>query len=151
MGGVTMFYNPVLTAGVLGWAAAQVIKFILYLVQNADVKLERLYGSGGMPSSHSSLVCAAFVSCGRLVGWDSPITAAFFVFGAIVMYDAANVRLEAGKHAKQLNEIMQRLLAQDGDNDSKMKEFKELLGHTPLQVVCGAILGILIGAIIPLQ
>lgn len=146
-----MIYNPVLVAGIVGWAAAQIIKFILYFTQNASFKLERLYGSGGMPSSHSSLVCAAFVSAGRVEGWDSPIVAVMFVVAAIVMYDAANVRLEAGKHAKQLNEIMMRLLAQDQDNDTKKKEFKELLGHTPIQVVCGALLGIVIGAVIPLQ
>lgn len=146
-----MIYNPILVAGILGWASAQVIKFILFFVQNASFQLERLYGSGGMPSSHSSLVCAAFVCAGRVCGWDSPEVAIMFVLGAIVMYDAANVRLEAGKHAKQLNEIMMRLLAQDQDNDTKKKEFKELLGHTPIQVVCGAILGIAIGALIPLQ
>lgn len=146
-----LVYNPILLAGILGWAAAQFIKFILFFAQNATIQFERLYGSGGMPSSHSSLVCAAFVSCGRLMGWDSPEVAIMFVLSAIVMYDAANVRLEAGKHAKQLNEIMMRLLAQDQDNDTKKKEFKELLGHTPSQVVCGALLGILIGAMIPLQ
>ena len=144
------FYNPVIVCGIVGWGVAQIIKFFLNLVHNSSFQLERLYGSGGMPSSHSSLVCAAFVSTGRSVGWDSPITAVMFVLGAIVMYDAANVRLEAGKHAKQLNEIMLRLLAQDGDKSSKEKEFKELLGHTPLQVFCGALLGIGIGAVIPL-
>ncbi len=144
-----MIYNPILVAGVLGWAAAQFIKFILYFVQNASVKLERLYGSGGMPSSHSALVCAAFISTGRSAGWDSAEVAIMFVLAAITMYDAANVRLEAGKHAKQLNEIMMRLLAQD--NNTKEKEFKELLGHTPIQVFCGAVLGIVIGALIPLQ
>ncbi|MDE5563971.1 MAG: divergent PAP2 family protein [Oscillospiraceae bacterium] len=146
-----MIYNPILVAGIVGWGAAQIIKFILYFVQNASIKLERLYGSGGMPSSHSSLVCAAFVTAGRLTGWDSPATAIMFVFGAIVMYDAANVRLEAGKHAKQLNEIMVRLFSQDGDTDTRKKEYKELLGHTPFQVACGAVLGIVIGALIPLQ
>lgn len=146
-----MVYNPILCAAVLGWAAAQFIKFILHFVQNASFRLERLYGSGGMPSSHSSLVCAAFISTGRAEGWDSPIVAVMFVVAAIVMYDAANVRLEAGKHAKQLNEIMMRLLAQDGNTDTKIKEFKELLGHTPFQVVCGAVLGIVIGALIPLR
>ena len=144
------FYNPVIVCGIVGWGVAQIIKFFLNLVHNSSFQLERLYGSGGMPSSHSSLVCAAFVSTGRSVGWDSPITAVMFVLGAIVMYDAANVRLEAGKHAKQLNEIMERLLMLDGDIDAKRKEFKELLGHTPLQVVCGAILGIVIGAVFPL-
>ena len=146
-----MIYNPVLVAGIIGWGAAQIIKFVLYFIQNASMQLERLYGSGGMPSSHSSLVSAAFVATGRMCGWESPEVAIMFVLAAIVMYDAANVRLEAGKHAKQLNEIMLRLLAQDGDKSSKEKEFKELLGHTPLQVVCGAVLGIVIGALIPLQ
>lgn len=146
-----MIYNPMLTAAILGWGAAQVIKFILFFVQHKDVKLERLYGSGGMPSSHSSLVCAAFVSVGRVEGWNSAAVAIMFVLAAIVMYDAANVRLEAGKHAKRLNEIMQRLLDMHIDVDSKEKEFKELLGHTPLQVFCGALLGIGIGAVIPLQ
>ena len=146
-----MVYNPILVAAVLGWAAAQVIKFILFFFQNASIQLERLYGSGGMPSSHSSLVCAAFISTVRMEGWDSPLVAVMFVLAAIVMYDAANVRLEAGKHAKQLNQIMGRLLALDGDPGSKINEFKELLGHTPLQVACGALLGILIGALIPLS
>ena len=144
------YYNPVIVCGIIGWGSAQIIKFFLNLFHNSSFQLERLYGSGGMPSSHSSLVCAAFISTGRLVGWESPITAVMFVLAAIVMYDAANVRLEAGKHAKQLNEIMERLLALDGDMDAKSKEFKELLGHTPLQVFCGAVLGIVIGALFPL-
>ncbi|MBR0485543.1 MAG: divergent PAP2 family protein [Oscillospiraceae bacterium] len=144
-----MIYNPILCAGILGWGAAQVIKFILFFIQNASVKLERLYGSGGMPSSHSSMVCATLISTGRTAGWDSPAFAIMFVVAAIIMYDAANVRLEAGKHAKQLNEIMQKLFAQ-GEAADKEKQFKELLGHTPLQVVCGAVLGIIIGAFMPL-
>ena len=73
-----------------------------------------------------------------------------FVLSAIVMYDAANVRLEAGKHAQQLNRIMTRLLDMNIDLDSKEKEFKELLGHTPLQVFCGALLGLGIGTVVPL-
>ena len=144
-------YNPILIAAILGWGIAQIIKFILVLVHNKSVQLERLYGSGGMPSSHSSLVCAAFMSTGRVAGWNSPEVAIMFVLAAIVMYDAANVRLEAGKHAKQLNEIMTRLLDMNIDLDSKEKEFKELLGHTPLQVFCGALLGLGIGWFIPLQ
>lgn len=144
------YYNPIIVAGVVGWAIAQVIKFFLNMVHSKSIELERLYGSGGMPSSHSALVCAAFVTTLRSTGIESAQTAVMFVVAAIVMYDAANVRLEAGKHAKQLNEIMERLLALDGDMDTKSKEFKELLGHTPLQVTCGAILGIVIGVLIPL-
>ncbi len=145
-----MVYNPTLLAAILGWGAAQVIKFILFFIQHKNVKLERLYGSGGMPSSHSALVCAAFMTTGRLTGWDSPEVAIMFVLSAIVMYDAANVRLEAGKHAQQLNRIMTRLLDMNIDLDSKEKEFKELLGHTPLQVFCGALLGLGIGTVVPL-
>ncbi len=143
-----MIYNPILCAGILGWAAAQVIKFILFFIQNASVKLERLYGSGGMPSSHSSMVCATLISTGRISGWDSPAFAIMFVVAAIIMYDAANVRLEAGKHAKQLNEIMERLFSQE--EAERETQFKELLGHTPLQVFCGAVLGIAIGSFMPL-
>ncbi|MDE6731114.1 MAG: divergent PAP2 family protein [Oscillospiraceae bacterium] len=145
-----MIYNPILCAGVLGWASAQVIKFILFFMQNAKLNVERLYGSGGMPSSHSSLVCATLISTGRMDGWDSSIFAVMFVISAVVMYDAANVRLEAGKHAKQLNAIMLKLLSPDEAPVDKKDQFKELLGHTPLQVVCGAVLGILIGAFMPL-
>ena len=144
-----MVYNPILCAGVLGWASAQVIKFILFFIQNTKLNIERLYGSGGMPSSHSSLVCATLISTGRMDGWNSSAFAIMFVVSAVVMYDAANVRLEAGKHAKQLNEIMLKLLSQDEQMDKK-SQFKELLGHTPLQVVCGAVLGILIGTFMPL-
>ncbi|MBR1528288.1 MAG: divergent PAP2 family protein [Oscillospiraceae bacterium] len=144
-----MIYNPILCAGILGWGAAQVIKFILFIFQNKSVKMERLYGSGGMPSSHSSMVCATLISTGRVSGWDSPVFAVMFVVAAIIMYDAANVRLEAGKHARQLNEIMQKLFSQ-GETADKETQFKELLGHTPLQVVCGAILGIGIGAFMPI-
>ncbi len=145
-----MIYNPILCAGIIGWAIAQVIKFILFFVQNASVQLERLYGSGGMPSAHSSMVCAAVIMAGRVEGWDSSVFAVMFICAAIIMYDAANVRLEAGKHAKQLNQIMQKLFTQ-GNSKEKEKEFKELLGHTPLQVVCGAILGIFIGAFLPVS
>lgn len=144
-------YNPILCAGLLGWASAQVLKFILYFFQNSSFKPERLYGSGGMPSSHSSLVCSAMIACGRLEGFDSSAFAIMFVFGVIVMYDAAGVRYAAGLHAKELNLIRTHLFSKDGDPENKKKEFKEFLGHTPLQVFCGALLGVLIGSLIPLK
>ncbi len=143
-------YNPIMLAGFLGWASAQVLKFILFFFQNSDFKVERLYGSGGMPSSHSALVCAATVAAGRADGWGSSAFAVMCVLSVIVMYDAAGVRRAAGMHAKELNLIRLRLFSQDADAESKMKELKELLGHTPLQVFCGAMLGILIGVLVPL-
>lgn len=142
-------YNPVLCAGILGWASAQLIKFILFFIQNSNVRLERLYGSGGMPSSHSSFVCSTWIAVGRVLGWESPEFGIMFVISAVVMYDAAGVRRAAGLHAKELNLIHLLLFPQNGEENSKKKEFKEYLGHTPLQVVCGAVLGVVIGALIP--
>ncbi|MBQ7003823.1 MAG: divergent PAP2 family protein [Oscillospiraceae bacterium] len=146
-----MFYNPILCAGILGWASAQILKFILHFFQNASFNPERLYGSGGMPSSHSSLVCATMISCGRVEGFTSTAFALAFVFGVIVMYDAAGVRYAAGLHAKELNLIRDILFKKEENLENKKKEFKEFLGHTPLQVFCGALLGVLIGVLIPLQ
>lgn len=140
-----------LTAAVIGWASAQILKFILFFLQNSNVKLERLYGSGGMPSSHSAFVCAALITAGRLEGWNSSVFAIMFVISAVVMYDAAGVRRAAGLHAKELNLIHMRFLSQEDGEDSNKKEFKEFLGHTPLQVACGAVLGVVIGALIPLR
>ena len=143
--------NKILVTAFLGYFIAQIVKAVIEAVMDHTFSFKRLLsGNGGMPSSHSALVCAAFATTGRSEGWNSPAVALMFVIGAIVMYDAANVRLEAGKHAKQLNRIMTRLLDLDIDIEDKGKEFKELLGHTPLQVFVGAMLGLGIGAVIPL-
>lgn len=143
-----MNYNGILLAGLLGWLIAQIIKFLLYFISNRVVRLERLTGSGGMPSSHSSMVCAAIVAVGRSQGTDSPLFAVTLLLGAIVMYDAMNVRWAAGQHAKALNQIFDEW-EQQRDGKQLKKRLKEFLGHTPLEVVCGALLGIFIGAVVP--
>lgn len=102
-----------------------------------------MLSSGGMPSSHSSFVCACASSVAYLYGWSSPLFAIAAVVAVVVMYDASNVRRAAGEQAKILNYIMEHW--------TEMKpamfgqELKELLGHTPLQVLMGALLGIGIG------
>lgn len=148
-----MKLNGVLAAGLLGWGIAQAIKFFLYYVLNKAVRIERLIGSGGMPSSHSSMVCALAVAAGRSAGFGSALFAVTAVFGAIVMYDAMNVRLESGRHAKVLNRLMD-VMQEKGTLKERSehvgKELKEFLGHTPLEVFCGALLGILIGILTPL-
>ncbi len=146
-----MFYNPIMCAGFFGWASAQLLKFILCFIQHADFRPERLYGSGGMPSSHSSLVCSSLIAAGRVDGFASSTFAIMAVLSVIVMYDAAGVRRAAGLHAKELNRIRTVLFSQENDAESKKKELKELLGHTPLQVFCGAVLGIVIGVLVPVQ
>ncbi len=143
-------YNPIMCAGFFGWASAQLLKFILFFFQHSDFKVERLYGSGGMPSSHSALVCAATAAAARTDGWGSSSFAVLCVLSVIVMYDAAGVRRAAGMHARELNLIRLKLFKQEGNAETKKKELKELLGHTPLQVFCGAVLGIVVGILVPL-
>lgn len=136
--------NIILSMSILAWAAAQVLKVVVVLIQEGRVDWHMILSGGGMPSSHSAFVCACACSTGFTCGFSSPIFALAAAFAFIVMYDAANVRHAAGEQAKILNYIM--------DNWTEMRpEFfvahlKELLGHTPLQVFFGALLGIAIGA-----
>lgn len=149
-----MFYNPVLTGGVVAWFMAQLIKVLLNLIKFRRFDMERIFGSGGMPSSHSSTVCAASTVVCRLCGPDSPVFGVMVIMSVIVMYDAMNVRYHAGVQAKELNIIRKELknnkfLNENFDGKISGNELKELLGHTPLEVLCGAALGVAIGIIVP--
>ena len=142
--------NQVLISACLGWAIAQVLKTIIDIALNKNFTPERLVGSGGMPSSHSSTVCALVVSSGICFGVESFEFAVSFVLAAVVMYDAIGVRQETGKQARLLNMIMdQNLLKMD--NHEFQKRLKELVGHTPLQVFAGAVLGIVIALVVSLS
>ena len=101
------FTNRILIAGLLGWAAAQVLKTIIYLIINKELRLERLFGDGGMPSGHSATVSAVALSTGLECGFDSAVFAVAFIMAIIVMHDAAGVRLETGKQAKVINDMME--------------------------------------------
>lgn len=149
-----MFYNPVLIGGAVAWFMAQFIKVLLNLIKFRRFDMERIFGSGGMPSSHSSTVCAAATVVCRLYEPDSAIFGVMVIMSVIVMYDAMNVRYHAGVQAKELNIIRKELknnkvLNEDFINKISGNELKELLGHTPLEVLCGAVLGIAIGIIVP--
>lgn len=133
--------NPTLIVAGISWFVAQALKFIFLLIKDKRVDFTRFVGSGGMPSSHTSLCTAMAVSVGRLEGWNSVVFAVACVFTAVVMYDAAGVRRAAGEQAKVLNELMYSHF----DSDQISKRLKELLGHTPLEVFAGAILGITLG------
>lgn len=148
----------------LSWAVAQLIKAILYAVKYKTFKLERLFGSGGMPSSHSSTVCALVITIYRMEGFSSATFGLAMMLAIITMYDATGVRRAAGIHAKQINrlrhivdeldeEILDKIeekVDEDDEYDPEdTKELKEFLGHTPLEVIFGALLGILIGIVFP--
>lgn len=155
----TLPYNYVLVTAVLSWCAAQIIKTFIHLIQTKSFNPERLFGAGGMPSSHSALVCSATIAMCRKCGFDSSEFALMFILAMIVMYDAMGVRRSAGLHAKELNRI-NRFFAIKGfkisdenneyNNGKKKKELKEYLGHTPFEVLGGALLGILIAMIMPM-
>ena len=133
--------NQVLATAVTGWLVAQVLKTILDLALNKNFNPERLVGSGGMPSSHSSTVCALTTAASYRYGVSSFEFAISFVLSMIVMYDAMGVRRETGKQAKLLNSILlENPLKLNGE--ILQEKLKEYVGHTPLQVTAGAILGI---------
>lgn len=135
--------NLILDLSILAWAAAQVLKFFVNLATGGGRDWHYLLTGGGMPSSHSATVCACASSVCYLCGADSPLFAVAFILAAVVMYDAFNVRQETGKQAQILNYMMSNWAEFKPENFDKA--LKELVGHTPLQVLMGALLGILIG------
>jgi len=140
-----LFENKALIAAILAWFAAQVIKVLLVLFDEKKLDLSKMISSGGMPSSHSALITAMTASVGKTTGLDSVAFAIAAVTSLVVMYDAANVRREAGKHAELLNKIARDLYP---DNHMNQEKLKELLGHKQIEVVAGAILGITIGVLL---
>ena len=132
-----LFSNDLLMVALLSWFIAQVLKVILTLINDHKLDLNKLVSSGGMPSSHSAISTSLAIGVGQLHGYDSAIFAVAAVLSFIVMYDA--VRLEAGKQAALLNRIID--VMQDPNVTLEVR-LKELLGHTPLQVAAGAVLGI---------
>lgn len=140
--------NRVLIAGITGWASAQVLKAVIYAVLNKEFSIERLFGDGGMPSGHSATVSAmAMMSC-LYYGASSFEFAISLMLAIIVMHDAMGVRLETGKQAKVLNEMMELLQKKDYGQVFSEEKLKEFVGHTPLQVAAGCILGLLIGGLL---
>ena len=142
-----VFQNKIFVSAALGWLVAQVLKTIIYLIINKRFVAERMVGGGGMPSSHSATVCALATAAGMRYGGGSFEFAVAAMFAIVVMFDAMGVRRETGIQAKVLNEMME-LLTNMGKKMSAEDKLKELVGHTPLQVLMGAILGILIAALV---
>lgn len=133
--------NRPIWAAIVSWTIAQVLKIILTLIEEKKLDVTRMYGSGGMPSSHSALSVALAFSVGKNFGFDKPSFAVALILAFIVMYDAAGVRRAAGQQAAAINILFSH-------NGMKLEEqLKELLGHTPLQVFMGAILGIIVGLV----
>lgn len=139
-----LYNNQTLWVSILSWFVAQFIKVISVLLTEKRFDFSRFIGSGGMPSSHSSFVTALSVMIGFEYGFDSPLFAVCIVFSFIVMYDASGVRRAAGKQASILNQIVEHW---DEGVEIQGERLKELIGHTPFEVIAGAALGIIIAVV----
>ena len=156
--------NYIINVGVTSWFSAQLIKTVLTFFRYRELRTERLFGAGGMPSSHSALVCSMTVGMAKLVGFSSPLFGLTFAFAMVVMYDAMGVRRAAGEQAKVLNKIIfsgmfdqlneeidegfrDRETEERPEGAPDQKELKEYLGHTPLEVLGGMLLGVLIASV----
>ena len=136
-----LLQNKILISALAGWFVAQVLKTLIHLLFTKKFVAERLVGSGGMPSSHSATVCALSTSALIIYGIGSFEFAISFILAVIVMHDAMGVRRETGIQAKVLNELIEVFADMDSDMSTQDK-LKEFVGHTPLQVLVGALLGI---------
>ncbi len=132
--------NRILVTSIVAWLIAQVVKTLLYLAVHRKLDLSRLTGDGGMPSAHSATVTALAVRTLIDEGAGSSIFAVAAILAIVVMHDAMGVRRESGRHAQAINELVD-LMDPDVKLDVKLKEF---IGHTPTQVVAGAIVGCLV-------
>lgn len=141
--------NQVLVSSVVGWVVAQLLKTIIDCALNKSFSAERLVGSGGMPSSHSSTVCALTVSTALCYGVSTFEFAVSFVLASVVMYDAIGVRQETGKQARLLNMILDQDLLKLNNHEFQ-ERLKEFVGHTPLQVFAGAMLGVAVALLMNL-
>ncbi|ABS22482.1 divergent PAP2 family protein [Bacillus cytotoxicus] len=134
----TILHNEPFMAAVLSWFLAQFTKVIFKLAKTREFDFAQFFASGGMPSSHSSTVTALATGVGIVEGISSAVFAVAVIFAIIVMYDASGVRLAVSKQAKILNDFFH-------GRQTNYKKLNELVGHTPYQVVVGAILGVVVG------
>ena len=145
-------WNYVLVTAVISSLLAQFTKVILNLIILGKFIPERLWGAGGMPSAHSATVCGLLVANGRYCGTGSTEFALALVLAIIVMYDAMGVRRETGEQAKILNRMLSEWMDRESDAMPFLgdKKLKEMVGHTPIQVLTGAIFGIAVGLLMPM-
>lgn len=143
-----LFANRPLLCAVTAWAMAQVLKVVLFYILERRINWRRLIDTGGLPSAHTAFVTGLASGVGFSDGWASSTFAIAAVFASVVMYDAMSLRREAGKHADILNELL--LLSVIQDAFKEREALKELLGHTPVEVLAGAALGITTGVVMHL-
>ena len=142
--------NKIIQTGAVAWICSQVIKTIIHLIINKRIVWERLVGDGGMPSSRSATVVSVAAATGFMAGWGSPVFAVAVFFAIIVMHDARGVRRETGKQAVVINNMLELFEKMGAGDMTPEQTLKEFVGHTPLQVFAGAILGLIVACVINL-
>ena len=145
-------FNEILTVSLLSWFVAQGLKTIINFVLLGRFQLERMWGDGGMRSAHSATVTAMVIATARSEGIHSAIFAVAAVVAIITMHDAMGVRRETGEQAKVLNKMLEQWIEVTENNNPFLQNMhlKEMVGHTPLQVMAGFALGILVGFLYPM-
>ena len=133
--------NKVLVIPVCAWVVAQLLKTLIYLVRERRLDLRYLVGAGGMPSAHSALVCALATAVAIAYGMHSAIFAIAAIFAGVVMYDSAGVRQSVDIQSGILNRMLEELFK---GHPLSEESLRELVGHTKLEVIVGAGLGILL-------
>jgi uncharacterized protein len=133
--------NRVLVAALIAWSTAQIVKVPIVYLRTRRWTWAPLFTVGGMPSSHSALIVGATNAAGLYFGYDSPVFALGVAFAMIVTYDAAGVRRQAGMHAERINLLFDELLKGHMWDEN---ELREVLGHTPLEVMAGIVWGLLV-------
>jgi acid phosphatase family membrane protein YuiD len=136
-----LFANQVLVCGLTAWFIASVVKVPIDYLRTRQWDWSLWWEPGGMPSSHSALVTSTMLSTGIFYGFNTPIFAVAFALMMIVIYDAAGVRRQAGEHAKKINILINELLVGHPVSEAQLRE---VLGHTPLQVIAGSVLGLVV-------
>ena len=136
-----LFSNPVLVSALIAWGLAQFLKIPIYYIISHKWDWDLMRSPGGMPSSHSALMVATTLSTGLHIGFDSPIFALGVAITMIVTYDAAGIRRQAGYQAEKINKLIAELFAGQPISEELLKE---VIGHTPRQVVVGVTLGLLV-------
>jgi acid phosphatase family membrane protein YuiD len=133
--------NKIVIAAMISWLLGQGLKFPFEYLINKRWDWTIMFSTGGLPSSHSAVVTAVALSIGLIDGFDTSLFALAAATGLIVIYDAAGVRRQAGFHAERINQIIRDFLE---SGHFEQEDLKEMLGHSPFEVVSGIVLGVLI-------
>ncbi len=143
-----LFDNPCFWAAFWAWTLAQTIKMLCGLYRTRRLDFNYLVSTGGMPSAHSAFAAGMATSIGLVAGFDSPVAVVAMAFAMITMFDASTVRRAAGQQARILNDMIEELFKEHRLSEMKLKE---LLGHTRLEVLLGAVIGILTALLVVSQ